>query len=212
MIMRTKIIWSAAAMLVGIIGGVTSNYFHSFQDTAITISPGISTSILRDTGKGELGYDPKAKPLFSLSGSQTIRLSPGTYDAVIDNPSQQYRNPVTKFTVSNQPQRVSIDPSFTDQKLATMLSQEQPAVLQVFQQKYPTYKTHYSLIKGRLLHRGDWYGALLAPNTPQLDVLRVILQKKGNTWTIETDPPEISIGKPSHPNIPIEVIESVDSL
>jgi hypothetical protein len=208
-----RIIWAVGAAIIGVIGGLVVNYEHSFQKVTVTVDAGLHAQIYKDLGgDGAYNYKASSTPVASLSSSQTIKLRDGTYDAVVSDPSHEYENPVIKIVVTPGTNSASISPTYTTTKLAALLTNEQPAILQALNAKYPTLSGLYTVSNGQLYERGDWFGAELVPSNPSDDLLRVILHEEDGTWKVATDPPQISIGEPSNTDIPSDVIESVDQL
>lgn len=211
--LRNRLIWVAACVILGVVGGLAVNYQHSFRKVDVSIDPGLNVTIYKDLGgDGAFNYNPNSKPIARLSASQTITIRDGTYDTVVSDPTHEYENPVVKFVVAPGTDSVAVSPSYTSSKLATLLANEQPAITQALQAEYPDFSQNYGIADEQLYEQGNWYGAVLTPSAPTSDALRVILQKQGGSWGVVTDPPQISIGEPSFPNIPTDVIESVDQL
>jgi hypothetical protein len=208
----TRLILTAAAIVVGVAGGLVANYQRSFHNVAITIDPGLQVAVYKDLGgDGAYNYNANSTPLASLNGDQTIKLRDGIYDAVVSDPNHQYENPVIKVVVTAGTNSATISPTYTTARLAALLASQQAAITQALDAKYPSLPSLYT-VSGQLYEHADWYGAVLEPNNPANDILRVILHKQGSTWAVVTDPPEISIGEPSNLSIPTDVIESVDQL
>jgi hypothetical protein len=212
--LRHKLIWVTVAIVVGVAGGLATNYEHSFHNVGLTLSPSLSIAVYKDQGgKAAPSYNSSSKPIARLNSSQTIKIRDGSYDAVVNDPDHEYENPVIRFVVTPATDDATINLSYTSSKLATLLASEQPAITQALEAEYPDFSANYSIATGRLYEQGNWYGAVLTPSAPTSDIVRVILQKDSDgSWDVVIDPPQISIGEPSHPNIPPNVIESVDQL
>jgi hypothetical protein len=206
-----RIIWAVVAIVIGVGGGLVVNYEHSFQKVAITIDAGLHAKLYKDRGgDGAYNYNANSKPITSLDSGRVVRLRDGIYDAVVDDPTHQYENPVIRVVVTPGTNSASISPTYTSTKLAALLTSGQPAIIQALTAKYPALPSLYTITNGQLYERGDWYSAVLTPDDPSNDILRVIMHEDGGSWKVITDPPQISIGEPANPGIPTDVIEGVD--
>lgn len=117
-------------------------------------------------------------------------------------PSQPAPQPV--------PQKQTV---LSKEKLETMLAKEQSAIDQVLSTTYPQLSELYTVTDGKLYHDGSWYGAtLLYKGSDELsrDTLRLLMQKKDNTWKIRTDPPAIILHAADYPDMPKDIIQDLN--
>jgi len=177
------------------------------------VPQGIEVSIYKDLGgDGAYNYNQNRPLLVTVSSSQKVKLKTGIYDVVVSDPSNLYSNPVTKEIISYNTKTVTVHPSYNDQKLESLLPSVRPSILESLYKAYPHIPQNYTVINDHLYVLGDWYGSVLKPKNPSLDTLRIIMHKEGSAWKLAIKQPTISIGEPSNPTIPPDVIEKVDQL
>jgi hypothetical protein len=203
------------AIALGVAGGVVVNNKNSYKNVSVSLGQNLQVGIYKDLSKSSnnsiYSYAGES-PVLTISSSQTVKLKMGVYDFVVNDPTHQYENPVTKTTVNNLTNSVSINPTYSSQKLATMLQAEQASIQQALIGYYPSLPLLYTISNDRLYGLGEWYGARLTPIDPDIDdSVVVIMQETNNKWSVAAAP-QISIAIPSNPTIPSGVIDSVDQL
>ena len=200
-------------LVCGIVLGVYQNHRHAYQHVLVQLPTNVKVSIYKDLGgDGAYNYNPNSKPIATLSTSKKVALKRGVYDFVADNPAQKYTNPVSRQTIDYSTSSVTLQLSYSDEILATILPEIKTDALNALYQNYPDIQQNYTISKEQLYMLGDWYGVVLQPNDSSLDTLRAILHKDNNHWQLVSGQPDLSIGEPSHPNIPPQIIEQVDQL
>jgi len=207
-----KLVLVCLAIVIGVSLGLLSNYWHSFKNVQVILGSSVQLNIYPDLGgDSAYSYSSSTQPLFKISSSGTIKLKKAVYDFVVSDPTHQYENPVTKVVVLSNTNRIDINPLYSDQKLAELLTANRPTIQQGLLSKYPGLSSFYTISVDRLYEHGDWYGAVLTPVAPQYDTLVVILGYEHGKWVVAAKP-QISISIPSNPSIPSSVIDSVDQL
>jgi hypothetical protein len=210
--MLKGLIWAFVAVLIGIALGLITNYRHGFQKVYVKPVNGLQVSIYKDLGgDNAYNYNSHNTPLFKLDSPQTIRLKKGVYDFAVSDPTHKFENPITKINIGSDTNNLTIDPLFTDQELTTLLSTKRSAIQQALLNNYPSLFSFYTITSAQLYKYGNWYGAVLSPNSSQFDTLRVIMTYKNGAWRIAANP-QINISIPSNPSIPSDVIDAVDQL
>lgn len=199
-----RLVWVIVFIVIGVVAGIIHNYYAGFRHVLVVPAKGVRVSVYKEGGR-------KGVPLFRVTSSEEIKIRVGSYDFVARNPNYKYQNPVTKITITHQTKSISINPSFSKQRLASLMSNEKSATHAALLAKYPSLPNFYTITSDTLYKQGDWYGAVLQPNTLAFDRLKVIMQKKGGSWVLAAKP-QISIGIPSNPSIPAGVIQGVDKL
>lgn len=114
------------------------------------------------------------------------------------------KQPETKKEVVAQPKKQSSPAKIKD---------ETPAILSIIQTAYPKIITDYTIGTGKLYNEGKWYGTTLTykgTDTNNRDTLRVLLQKKGESWIIRTTPPEPILSAKKYPDVPISVLKAIN--
>lgn len=199
---------------IGVSLGLVSNYLNSFKVIYVKNLQGLQINVYKDRGAGAgnkvYNFDPN-KSLFSMRSSQSVKLKKGVYDFVVNDPVHQYDNTTTKLVVGKFTDSVTIDPGYNAQKLSELLQTEGPKARQALISSYPATPGTYTLTSEALYGHGEWYGAKLSPQATYLDTLYVIMHKSNGVWSVAARP-QLSIGIPSNPSIPGDVIENVDQL
>jgi hypothetical protein len=207
-----KIILLATAFSAGVFFGIYKNHQTSYNNVVVHLPKNVKASIYKDLGgDGPFNYD-KNKPLIALQPSQSVKLKRGVYDVVINDPANQYTNPVIKKSVDYGTREISVELNYTDEKLNSLLPEVSSSAQAAIYAAHPSIKQGYIIAKEHLYGLGDWYGAELQPKDPAMDNLKVILRLDNSSWKMAIDDPTISIGQPSNPDIPFEVIKKVDQL
>lgn len=148
----------------------------------------------------------------TASGSK-IRLKKGEQYLVSYAGNEGYANGEEILIVKNSGSAVKISPSFSDKKLTSILDSQLGSIHEVLKKNYANM-TLYEIQRGKLYQFGDWYGTTLkyiGPDPFNADTLRVVLKKDSNTWTVVTDPPNISLSKFDYPDIPEEVLRDINN-
>lgn len=199
-------------MLLGAGGGLYANYRHSFGRVSLSLPSNIPVSIYHDRGgDGPANYDPDSSSVAKFSGTQSLTLKLGTYDAVIDDPKHEYKDGVTKFEVNSANSTIALNASYSDSKLSALLPGVRASAQDAIKKALAPGGKGYVMAEDEVFGVGEWYAVVLRPTSPSQDVLKVLAHKDGDTWKIVAGP-SISIGQPSHPNIPQAVLTSTDKL
>jgi len=189
------------------------NYFGSFQTIKINnLRSGETFYLYKSLGESEGNSYRKQDLVIKASGSGNYHVKRGQYVYVVSG-GKDYVDFTQTLTADKTPVNLEL-PSldFTDKKLASLLSVEEPNIRQVLAEKYPFQMQQYSVQKGHLYKQGQWYGAKLVPNDPaNYDELRVILKKSSGKWTLISSPPEMVVSKAVYPEIPIDILNSVNN-
>lgn len=203
-----------AASIAGVLMGVVYSYTNSFKEVQVNIPPGSSVSIYKNTPEEDdpYGYNENGSPHKQVSSSQKLKLKKTTYIAVVTGPVNEYKDPKVRFEVRDDSRSVDIHPNYTEAKLAALLTNERVDAQKQLISRYPKIRSQYTIVSERLYQLGDWYGAILKPLNPDADSLKVIMKKTDGKWISVVKYPSISIGQPSHPDVPLEVLEAVDRL
>lgn len=213
---RARFVAVTLLLLVSLGGGIAlglhQNHRQLYRQLAVTLPVNIAASIYPDLGgDGSYNYNAQSKPLFSFTGSSTVKLKNGTYDLVVADPAHNFSQTVFKETVDYTTLSIAPAITYTDEYLASLLPTLRSQIASSFFASDPSLQPNYHIGNDRLYMLGDWYGAVLQPGSGDLDTLRVILHKSNGQWQIAAQP-SLSIGEPSHQDIPVAVIRSVDSL
>ena len=144
-------------------------------------------------------------------GSMT--LANGEYTA---NPSgSNVDTTPVKFTVAGRDSIIVIDAGYAADYLASLLDQEIDAINSAIVTRYPRIINQYTIQRGELQQKGEWYVTNLvnkrSTNDSPKDVYKVILFKSNDTWTVQNQP-EILPTVHNMPGVPNAVIENAYSV
>ena len=107
---------------------------------------------------------------------------------------------------------VIINPTYSKDKLQSLLNSELPIVRATIQNYYPKVNSLYSVSKGELYNFGEWYGTTLIYRggySQSSDTLRIILHKTGDTWQVAAQP-DIILSSNAYPAIPFDILDDVN--
>lgn len=98
--------------------------------------------------------------------------------------------------------------------LAARLVVEQESIHAALTTAFPTLPALYSFEHEELFEQGQWYGAILTykgTDADNRDSLRVIMQKKNETWIIRTTPPSILLSRTKLPDVPQHILDTINT-
>lgn len=113
--------------------------------------------------------------------------------------------------VSQQPAKKEVLP--TTEELDTQLTAELPAISSVLSAAYPTIASDYIINRGKLYHKGEWYGTTLTYKGTDIDnrdTLRVLMQKKDTVWTIRSTPPQPLLTSKAVGDVPKDILKDIN--
>lgn len=210
-------------LIVFLVGYFVLSYKNSFQILDISFSDttrGITASIYRVPNRNhEAALDSLIKPnnlVKELRQNSTMKLKKDDY-LLVTSDSSDYSNQQTEFSLGDIPQKLVINPDFTDKKLTALLIQENPVIQQVIQATFPGIINNYTTSHGHLYKKGEWFTALVSikqteeqRRTTYTDIYRLVAHKDGGTWKIVTIPPELIISGQKYPAIPKDILRDLN--
>jgi hypothetical protein len=195
-----------ALVLVG--GGFfLYNYQASFRTVDITLKqPDMTIRIYTDSEAIETD-----KPLATIDKSTSISLREGAYVYVPD--SDKVEKTAIAFEVSAEPTDLTVDPSYSDAHLASLLESEMPTIRQLLNSRYQPEISSYTVESARLFDKGEWFAAALVPKiikeTGQADIYRVVLHKQNSSWEIIAAP-DLVLTSSDYPDIPRYILRYIN--
>lgn len=135
--------------------------------------------------------------IFIAGASLTYGALTAPHSTQQSQPSQSAQPP--KKEVKNQPKND--------------LESQLPIITAVITSAYPKVASDYTMIKPQLYEQGKWFGAVLqyrGTDITNRDTLRVLVQKKGDVWTLRTTPPEMLLSAKKYPDVPKSVLVSLN--
>lgn len=208
-------------IVVVLVGGaiIWSAWPRSYNLT-VNISPSLPGYAARvytvPEGNNSGGGTPEGDPVAEFTQSQTISLREGSY-VVVGGSEPDFSIQTTAVDLISD-QSISVQPVYSEAKLASLLASETPAIQQAIRTSVFGLDSTYTLGPGKLFGLGEWYGTIIYPNlsaeqlrTQYVDVYRVVMKKENDAWTLVTNPPELILGAPKYPAIPKDVLENVNA-
>lgn len=160
-----------------------------------------------------LGYieitSDTTEPLYPPAG-QEIRLKKANYQ--LQTIGDDIAPRTKKITIDSDTNTVKVDFSYTSNYLKTVYAKEEPAILARIDAAYPQLTQMYTVSHGALYGRGNVYGAHLVAKqkSDHSDTLRILLQKKSDTWQVVSKPPTPILSAPDYPAIDKEILRSIN--
>jgi len=205
------------ALIIG--GGFWWQYYNSF--TEVTIIPNNDTTITVGTSTdNQLAIQ---KPNIKTNQLLTKKIKKGNYQVLYSQPG--YQDKIVSVSINKNTTIKSMDLDYTPERLNQILNQDKNIIQTTV---LSTVTTGYSIIKEDIYKKGDWYSAVLMPNSwyrtdlpadyhPKqpnpnntLYILRVVLHKDNGGWRVAAGPSIVlSIG--DYPSIPQEIIRTVNN-
>lgn len=192
--------------------------FKSRQKLNVTIAgraSGVSATLYRvsvrnDDVSPENRID-KSKPVKQFTASETVTLKKGEY-VLITSESTDYSSQVLSTTLGDEPQALTVDPVYTNAKLAALLNADKTALDTLIKTAFPS-ANNYDIGAGELSEHGDWYGTTLRPKQTleeqqlnYVDVYRLVAHKENGVWKMVTSQPQLVVNRYDYPNIPRDVL------
>lgn len=191
-----------------ILGALVLRHFLFLKSLTIAYDNVHSVKVYKSGDPGS----PKTKPAAEIKTSgQVVRLSGGHYVVRYEG-DEGYQNGSRSFDL-NKNQTVRIQPNYSAQKLASILSVELNSIRLAIAQQYPA-SSAYDIQAGKLYRNGDWYGTTLVYKGADLydaDSLRIVLHKESGSWKIKTNPPYITLSKYIYVDVPVDILKDVNA-
>ncbi len=119
------------------------------------------------------------------------------------------------FTVTESGQTVVVDPGFSQDRLRTLLSQEQEAVDSLLTSTYAGVISNFTVDQGSLYGYGDWYATTLVEKSPgpgaNGDIYRTVLHKENDSWKIVAAP-AIVLSAKENPSVPKHILNAANDM
>ena len=211
MIRRTAWLVLVALLVFGGLYGLFV-WRSSYQKITIQFAGQSPRNVKIYRSRGDAESSPNEKDLVrTVTSATTFRLKRSGYTLVSDA-TNNYAAFETTFSNRESPVTITVDPDYSQSKLAQLTQTESPKVAQLIFSNYPVAQKSYSLQSQKILAKGDWFVARLVPNSEDKDVLRVVAHKTGGGWTLVTKPPALIVSKVDHPEIPASILSAVNSI
>lgn len=202
--MKKLIIIISSIIVLATAGFFVWNYFSSFRNINFIVNePGLAVDI----------YSSKDTSVISLtSGSTTLSLRDGDYYYKIDNEKNGLIN--QDFKIDKTVSEITINPNYSSAYLNSQLIIEKTEILSIINNTYPAFINNYVISNEQLFAKGEWFGANITRKTQIGDITdpyKVILNKQDGKWSL-VHYPEIVVTKYLFPDVPIDILNSINQL
>jgi hypothetical protein len=204
-----KYIILALVILAIIAAGWGIYEFFQYKNTTFTLSSDVTKV---DVYVEDENVEEKKLAGTATKSNPTIKLRVGSYEYVPEG--NKIAKDTKQFSVKND-STVTVDPDYSETYLDSIAIAELPALAAALSDKYPEQMKQFTANNTKLFGKGSWAGILLTPvgMDPQSPggYYRVLAEKKSGTWSL-IGKPEIVLTKYNTPNVPIEMLTSVNSI
>jgi len=205
--MKKTAIYIYASLVIAVLlifGFVRLSSFHSISFK--TEHTGLTTELYRQVN------ERKSEKIGTVENGSKLTLEAGNYYYLATG--EHVAPKVGKFEVTRS-EEIAIQTNFTGDYLVSLLGPEEPTIHAAISRYNPKVDTYFTINKGTLYGRGDWYGTTLTskkddPVQPN-DNYRVVLNKQNGQWRV-IGKPELILSAPDYPNVPKEFLSRINQL
>lgn len=214
MISKKNLIFSILfVVLLIIVAGVTY-FFREYKNVTFTITYPAPATILDQTNSSGEGRE-----VATIKNGESIWLEKQDYHAKFSD--DKLSSSTIPITIGNDTTTITLDPNLSSDTLNRLLEEQREALEEKIKSSVQSdADSPYSLEKGQLFHRGEWYAAPLhiyqassadplVGNPDSVDTYYIVLKKEGDDWQLAAGP-SLIITRPDNPNIPGYVIEAIN--
>lgn len=167
-------------------------------------------------------YNPEysVKPdnlVFETKGSTEAELKKRSYIKVVEG--EGYVKTLEKIVVDENLDSIFIDPSYTDEKLNSLLDSEYNEIAKTINDNVITPPDSIKIDRGKLYGNGEWYGTTIIENQTAeqqrlnySDVYRAVLNKRAGKWFFVGEKPELILSKEKYKDVPIEILIDINKM
>lgn len=212
MIQKRYIVISIVALIAVSLLGWVMYFLKEHQNVTFKISYANASVVISET-------QDRAQKFATLQNNSSLWLNRKTYFVFFENSELSHEAVPVKIEGSTS--TITLDPSFSEEKLKDMLKTEQKTISTKLEQSI-TATTPYTPDAGKLYHQGEWYATSIPiykdsssdpeiGNPDDVDIYYVVLKKEGTSWKLAAKPTLI-LTKPDNPNIPDYIIKALNPL
>ena len=181
---------------------IAVGYFLSLQKVTLVYNP--------TQGDVYLTGDRIEGRMSTTSGKE-MSLPKGVYQIHIAGDNAQ---PDTRaLIVQEDPITQTVPISFPTKVLDAQLTKETPAIIEHITSKFPQMLSLYTVNRGKLYDRGDWYATTLTyigSDKDNRDTLRLVMQKVSGQWKLITTPPRPLLSIVEYPGVPKTILDDIN--
>lgn len=205
--MNKKLLVIVISLIIVLTGGLGLYAFlNSFKEVSFDIINGINVTLTHSS------KDSKTKIIDRFNSSKVLSLQAGKY--CINPSGDNIDSSSICFEVKNKPMTIKVDPSYSEEYLSTILTNELPTLSSLINTTYAPIIGGYDIDSGKLYSKGEWYATTLTEKvapSDRGDIYRLIAHKENGTWKI-TAFPQITISRLDYPGIPVNIIRDVNKI
>lgn len=189
-------------------------YFNSFQKVSIVLGEGVTSAHLHkvDPEKGH-SHEIVGDDLQELTASGELSLQNGSYFIIPEG--DKISKEEIGFTVNGSPLTVEVKPGYSEEYLSSVLKTEEPTITTAITERFPAEAQNYTVTKGTLYEKADWYGALLVRKVSdprdQRDYYRIVLHKQNDVWQV-VNTPQLVLTSAEFKDVPVDVLRAINQL
>lgn len=205
--MKKTAIYVYASLVIASLAMFAFARFSSFHTiTFKTDYPNLGIQLYRQTD------DRSSEKIGAIQNGSKFTLENGKYYYMVTG--EHIAPSAVKFEVTRS-EEMAIKANFTSDYLKSLLAPEEPAIHAVISKYSPKVDVFFTINKGELFGRGEWYGTTLTnknddPAQPS-DNYRVVLKKENGLWQL-IGKPELTLSAPNYPSVPKEYLSKINQL
>lgn len=153
----------------------------------------------------------------TLGSTGDLKLRVGDY-IVYAAENDEYAELKAPFSVSSNNEVVNVSYIYSEKRLSTLLEEQYEEIRLALRERYKKTIVSYDLAKGSLYGTGKWYYSTLRKKQTKeeerlsySDIFRVVMKRDDTGWTVVAHP-QLTISRVLYPDIPDELIDSVNNL
>lgn len=205
---------AGAILLVAIFGiSAVLRHFNSFQKLTVSYKSDVSSVELYQGVNQNGNFRATGQKLQTVASGETYKLKKGLY--ILRPSGEKIDTSDVAVTLDTIPVEKTISPNFSTEYLKTLLGDEEASIQAAILLSNPSLSVLYKINPGTLYKHGEWYGTTLSykgPDSLSRDTLRLVAHKTGGSWTVATNPPQISLSAKNHPSVPRDVLVAVNAI
>ena len=212
--MTKRLIWLVVfIILLGVACFGALSYLHSFQEVTIQAPKG-STITLYSGSLGEDGTSvDKNSIVMTTTDTVTKKIKKGSYVYIVDPNNDDYKDITSSIDIGSRPINIKPQLIYSDKKLSSLALSYQGAIDSSLRVTYPVTMGSYSLGTVKAFGDGTWYGAVLKPNDTSQDTYLAVFKRDSlGEIQLVSKPPSIVISAPVYPEIPKDIVSSINRL
>ncbi|HEX6416323.1 MAG TPA: hypothetical protein VFZ62_02245 [Candidatus Saccharimonadales bacterium] len=214
--MKKLVILSIAIILLAAATFAGLAYYNSFHKVTVTLSSDVKAALIYKINPEEgHNHEVHGDELQKLTASGELSLQNGSYFIIPEG--EKVAKDEIAFTVKDEDTSVSVTPGYSKEYLASVLKTEQPAINEAIGEAFPAQMQSHTVEKGTIFKKGEWFGALLVSNNPNLDLrsqtdfYRIILNKVDGSWKI-VGTPQLVLTTSEFKDVPDDILREVNKL